>query len=219
MNGLVMLLPHGYEGQGPEHSNARPERYLQLAAEDNIVVANITTPANLFHIMRRQLAWNFRKPCIIMSPKSLLRHPKVVSPIEEFTNSKFQEIYADSYAEQHKDEVKKVLMCTGKVYFDLLEKQQEDDRKDVMIVRIEQLHPFPLKQVEALFDQYPNLEKFVWVQEEPVNMGAWTYILRSYYQNKNLELVSRKPSASPATGFKKQHEKEQLKIVEAAFKR
>ncbi len=218
MNGMVLLLPHGYEGQGPEHSNARPERFLQLAAEDNIIVANITTPANLFHFLRRQLAWEFRKPAVLMSPKSLLRHPKVVSPMEEFTHGKFREVYEDDYAKPY-TKVEKVLLCTGKVYLDLLEKQQADKRKDVAVIRLEQLHPFPEKQLNALLNKYKNMQKLIWVQEEPVNMGYWTYILRTFYQRKDLELVARKPSASPATGYPKLHQQEQEKIVNAAFSR
>ncbi len=216
MNGLVMLLPHGYEGQGPEHSNARPERFLQLAAEDNIVVANITTPANLFHFFRRQLAWEFRKPAVLMSPKSLLRHPKVVSPLEEFTAGKFQEVYEDNYAKPH-TKVEKVLLCTGKIYFDLLEKQQADKRKDVAVIRLEQLHPFPEKQLNSLLSKYKSMETLVWVQEEPVNMGYWTYILRTFFERQDLKLVARKPSASPATGHPKIHQREQERIVNAAF--
>jgi len=214
MNGLVMLLPHGYEGQGPEHSNARPERYLQLAAEYNIIVANVTTPANFFHLLRRQLTWPFRKPLIVMSPKSLLRHPKVISPLENFTKGGFKEILEDEYANKT---AKKVLLCSGKVYYDLLEKQQNEKRKDVAIIRIEQLHPFPKRQLDELLDTYKD-PKLIWVQEEPVNMGYWTYLQRTYYQ-KPMEIVARKPSASPATGYKKVHSEEQEKIVKAAFKR
>ncbi|UZR93511.1 2-oxoglutarate dehydrogenase E1 component [Chondrinema litorale] len=218
MSGLVMLLPHGYEGQGPEHSNARPERFLQLSAEYNMVVANITTPANFFHLMRRQVTWEFRKPCVVMSPKSLLRHPSVVSPLEDFTHGKFQEVIDDEYAKPY-NKVEKVLMCTGKIYFDLLEKQQKDKRKDVAIIRIEQLHPFPETQVEKVLSKYKNMSKLIWVQEEPVNMGYWTYLLRTYYKRKDLEIVARKPSASPATGYSKMHQEEQQKIVSAAFNR
>ena len=217
MNGVVLLLPHGYEGQGPEHSNARPERYLQLAAEYNMVIANLTTPANFFHIMRRQLAWPFRKPLIIMSPKSLLRHPKVVSPLKDFTSSKFQEAYDDNYVTASK--VTKALLCTGKLYFELLEEQQKQKLKDVAIIRIEQLHPFPEEMVEKFLSRYKNLEKLIWVQEEPVNMGYWTYLARTYYKRKELEIVARKPSASPATGYPKVHAEEQKKIINAAFKR
>lgn len=216
MNGLVVLLPHGYEGQGPEHSNARPERFLQLSAEYNMIITNITTPANLFHVMRRQMAWEFRKPLINMSPKSLLRHPKVVSPVKEFISGSFQEVIGDNYAD--KKQVKKVLLCSGKIYFDLLEEQKNNKRKDVAIIRIEQLHPFPETQVGKIISGYKP-EKVFWVQEEPVNMGYWTYILRTYYKRKDLEIISRKPSASPATGYAKVHAQEQERIVRAAFDR
>jgi len=218
MNALMMLLPHGYEGQGPEHSNARPERFLQLAAEDNIVVSNPTTPANFFHLIRRQMAWDFRKPCIVMTPKSGLRHPEMVSPIEEFMEGGFKEVIEDDYAKPL-NKVEKVLMCSGKIYFDLMHHQKEEKRKDVAILRIEQLHPFPEKQVEKLLAKYKNMKKLVWVQEEPVNMGYWTFLLRTYYKRKDLELVARKPSASPATGFAKIHQEEQQKLINAAFNR
>lgn len=210
-NGVVMLLPHGYEGQGPEHSNARPERYLQLYAEYNMTVANITTPANLFHVMRRQLAWPFRKPLAIMSPKSLLRHPKCVSPLEDLTKGSFQEVIDDSYAQAKK--VKRVLFCTGKVYYDLLEKQQADQRDDVAIVRLEQLAPLPKTQLDAILEKYKKAEKF-WVQEEPENMGYWTYLLRV---GVHLPIISRKAAASPATGYPKIHTQEQADIVRRAF--
>ncbi len=213
MTGLVLLLPHGYEGQGPEHSNARPERFLQLSADYNIVVCNITEPSNFFHALRRQLAWPFRKPLIVMSPKSLLRHPKVVSPLAEFTTGRFREVIGDKYATAKS--VKKVLLCSGKIYYDLLEKQAQDKRKDVAIVRIEQLHPFPEKQVTKELTKYKGAN-FYWVQEEPENMGAWAYMLRNYRQ-VTMELISRKPSASPATGYGKLHVKEQQEIVTRAF--
>ena len=213
MNGLVMLLPHGYEGQGPEHSNARPERFLQLAAENNIIVANMTTPANFFHALRRQLTWEFRKPLVVMSPKSMLRHPLCVSPVEEFTSGHFREVLGDVYAEAKK--VKRVLLCSGKVYFDLLEEQQQSGRNDVAIVRLEQLHPFPKKQLDAELAKYPKA-KVYWVQEEPENMGYWNYLLR--FMRRELEdVVSRKPSASPATGYNKVHVKEQKDLVARAF--
>lgn len=213
MNGLVLLLPHGYEGQGPEHSNARPERFLQLSANYNIVVCNITEPSNFFHVLRRQLAWPFRKPLVIMSPKSLLRHPRVISPIKEFTKGNFREVIEDTYATAKS--VKKVLLCTGKVYYDLLEKQEKDKRKDIAIIRIEQLHPFPEKQVTEALMKYKNA-RFYWVQEEPENMGAWAFILRTYRQIQ-MDLISRKPSASPATGYGKLHAKEQEEIINKAF--
>ncbi|MTI39984.1 2-oxoglutarate dehydrogenase E1 component [Fulvivirga lutimaris] len=215
MNGLVMLLPHGYEGQGPEHSNARPERFLQLAAEENLIVTNITTPANFFHMLRRQVTWNFRKPCVNFSPKSLLRHPLVVSPLKDFTKGGFQEIIGDTYATAKK--IRRVLLCTGKVYFDLLEEQQASKTKDVAIVRIEQLHPFPRKQFDALIKKYGDAE-IVWVQEEPENMGYWTYLLRILTDVK-MRVISRKSSASPATGYSKVHKKEQAAIVAKAFEK
>jgi len=214
MNGVVMLLPHGYEGQGPEHSNARPERYLQLCAEYNMIVANVTTPANFFHLMRRQLAWPFRKPLVVMSPKSLLRHPQVVSPLEDLTKGSFREVLGDAFANPKK--VKRVLFCTGKVYYDLLEKQQADSRDDVAIVRLEQLHPFPQAQVAAELAQYGKNVELFWVQEEPENMGAYTYLLRSWPEVR-LKGVARKASASPATGFAKVHTQEQADIVRRAF--
>ena len=213
MNGLVMLLPHGYEGQGPEHSNARPERFLQLAAENNIVVANITTPANFFHALRRQLTWSFRKPLVVMSPKSMLRHPLCVSPLDEFTSGHFREVLGDDFAEAKK--VKRVLLCSGKVYYDLLDEQRTSDRKDVAIVRMEQLHPFPKKQLDAELAKYGKA-KIYWVQEEPENMGYWNFMLR--YMRRELEdVVARKPSASPATGYNKIHVKEQKDLVARAF--
>ncbi|GAB3571922.1 2-oxoglutarate dehydrogenase E1 component [Spirosoma luteolum] len=210
-NGLVMLLPHGYEGQGPEHSNARPERYLQLYAEYNMVVANVTTPANFFHLMRRQLAWAFRKPLVVMSPKSLLRHPKVVSSLDELATGSFKEVLGDTYAAPKK--VKKVLVCTGKVYYDLLEKQQTDQRDDVAIIRLEQIAPLPKTQLDAELAKYKGA-KVYWVQEEPENMGYWTYLLRI---GLTLPIIARKASASPASGYPKVHSQEQADIVRRAF--
>jgi 2-oxoglutarate dehydrogenase E1 component len=215
MNGLVMLLPHGYEGQGPEHSNARPERFLQLAAEYNMIVANVTVPSNFFHLLRRQLTWPFRKPCVVMSPKSMLRHPLAVSPVEDFTKGAFREVIGDAYADQDPKAVKKVLLCSGKLYYELYEKQQAEQRRDIAIIRVEQLHPFPTKQVYDLLNKYKS-PKVAWVQEEPENMGAWSYVLRQY-RYVQLEVVSRKPSASPATGYGKVHAKEQEEILKKAF--
>jgi 2-oxoglutarate dehydrogenase E1 component len=212
-NGLVMLLPHGYEGQGPEHSNARPERFLQLTGEYNMIVANLTTPANLFHLMRRQMAWSFRKPCIVMSPKSMLRNPACVSPLSELVSGRFCEVYGDTYANPKK--VKRVLMCSGKVYYDLMDAQQKGKRDDVALVRIEQLHPLPAAQIEAEIAKYPKA-KLYWVQEEPQNMGYWTYMLREFGQSR-MELIARKVSASPSTGFLKIHNTEQADLIAKAF--
>jgi 2-oxoglutarate dehydrogenase E1 component len=212
--GLVMLLPHGYEGQGPEHSNARPERYLQLAADYNIIVANVTTPANFFHLMRRQLTFPFRKPLIVMSPKSMLRHPLCVSPLTDLSTGSFKETIGDSFVDPKK--VTKVLLCTGKLYYELYERQQKDKRDDVAIIRLEQMHPFPQKQIDEHLALYENAKVF-WVQEEPFNMGGWTFMLRMYNGSKPLEVIARRSSASPSTGFAKIHAQEQTEIIRRAF--
>ncbi len=216
MSGLVMLLPHGYAGQGPEHSSARLERFLQMCAEYNMTVANITTPANFFHAMRRQLARPFRKPLIVMSPKSLLRHPLCVSDMSAFeSGSSFSEVIDDSTFNNGKG-VKKLMLCSGKIYYDLLAHRSEIKKdKEVAIVRIEQLYPLPKTQIDAVIEKYKDAQ-LLWVQEEPGNMGAWQYIL-SYMRHSNIELASRKTSASPATGFKKQHDKEQQAVLDKAF--
>ncbi len=213
MNGMVMLLPHGYEGQGPEHSSCRPERFLQLAAEYNMVIANPTTPANFFHLLRRQVAWPFRKPCVVFSPKSLLRHPAVISPLKDFTSGSFSEVLDD--ASVNAKEVNRVILCSGKIYYDLVEVQQKRKNKDTAIVRLEQLHPFPEKQLKAVLKKYKDA-KLVWAQEEPANMGAQSYIVRMM-PKYDLEFVSRKASASPATGYLKVHKVEQDKLVNKAF--
>jgi 2-oxoglutarate dehydrogenase E1 component len=211
-NGLVMLLPHGYEGQGPEHSSARPERFLQLAANFNMQVVNCSTPANIYHVLRRQLKRNFRVPLIIMTPKSLLRHPKCTSTLEAFTQGGFQEVYADETASQQS---KKVLFCTGKIYYELLEKQQSEQHSQVAIYRIEQLYPLPERQIAEIIASHPHAS-FHWVQEEPKNMGYWMHMLR-YELMRNFEYIGRKSSASPATGLKNLHEKEQSDILNKAF--
>jgi 2-oxoglutarate dehydrogenase E1 component len=213
MNGVTMLLPHGYEGQGPEHSSARLERYLQLCAELNICITNITAASNLFHALRRQLAWPFRKPLINFSPKANLRHPGSYSVMTEFVNGGFKEVIDDGYADPVK--VKKVLFCSGKVYFDLAERQQKEGRTDVAIIRLEQLYPLPEKQLETLYKKYSRAMWF-WVQEEPLNMGAASY-LQMNLKGINYGVISRQPSASTATGYNKVHVQEQGEIVETAF--
>ena len=213
-SGLTLLLPHGYEGQGPEHSSARLERFLQLCANYNMQVCNITTPANYFHALRRQLKrQDHRLPLVVMTPKSLLRHPACVSSIADFTEQKFQELIDDSSAEVSK--VKRVLMCSGKIYFELLERKLADNRSDIALVRLEQLYPMPTQQIEALHKKYAGAE-FCWVQEEPKNMGAWLHLLR-WENNMNLKRISRESSASPATGYSKVHAIEQLAIIDKAF--
>jgi 2-oxoglutarate dehydrogenase E1 component len=213
MNGIVLLLPHGYEGQGPEHSSARLERFLQMCAELNMVITNITTSANLFHGLRRQLTWPFRKPLIDFSPKANLRHPGSYSRMEEFTSGSFKEVIDDSFAET--DKVRKVLFCSGKIYFDLAERQQKENRKDIALVRVEQIYPLPLKQLEELYRKY-NRATWFWVQEEPMNMGAASF-LQMNLKSINYGVISRQPSAAPATGFAKIHKQEQEEIIETAF--
>ena len=214
MNGLVMLLPHGYEGQGPEHSSGRMERFLQMCAELNMVIANITTAANYFHAMRRQIAWAFRKPLIIFSPKANLRHPGSYSHIDEFTSGGFKELIDDSFVKDT-SAVKKVLFCSGKVYFDLAEKQKKENRQDVAIIRLEQIYPLPLKQLEELYKKY-NKAIWFWVQEEPLNMGAASFLLMNL-KSINYGVIGRQPSASTATGYAKVHAQEQAEIIETAF--
>jgi 2-oxoglutarate dehydrogenase E1 component len=215
MSGVTLLLPHGYEGQGPEHSSARMERFLQMCAEWNMVVTNITTTANLFHAFRRQLAWPFRKPLVNFSPKANLRHPGTYSKMEEFTSGGFKEVLDDPFIDQP-GRVKKVLFCSGKVYFDLADRQQKDQRKDVAIIRLEQLYPLPLHQLEDLYKKYSQAATWFWVQEEPLNMGAASY-LQMNLKTINYGVISRQPSAATATGFAKVHAQEQAEIIETAF--
>lgn len=214
MNGLVMLLPHGYEGQGPEHSSGRMERFLQMCAELNMIIANITTSANYFHAMRRQLAWPFRKPLIIFSPKANLRHPGSFSHIDEFTSGGFKELIDDNFVKDP-SAIKKVLFCSGKIYFDLAEKQQKENRQDIAIIRLEQIYPLPLKQLEELYKKYSKAIWF-WVQEEPLNMGAASFLLMNL-KTINYGVIGRQPSASTATGYAKVHAQEQAEIIETAF--
>jgi len=214
MSGLVMLLPHGNEGQGPEHSSARLERFLTMCADFNMTVANFTTPANLFHALRRQLARPFRKPLVVMSPKSLLRHPMCVSPFEDFsTKTGFQEVIVDDKVSAKK--AKRHLICSGKVYYDLVKYRDENPKHaDVAITRLEQLYPYPEKQISKLLKSH-KVPTF-WVQEESQNMGAWQYLLR-YWRHTDIKVVSRGYTASPSTGFKKIHDAQQADLLKRAF--
>ena len=216
-NGLVMLLPHGMEGQGPEHSSGRIERFLELCANENMIIANCTTPANFFHLLRRQLVHNFRKPLVVFTPKSLLRHPKVVSGIADFTKVNFQEIIDDQYTKAAS--VKRVLFCSGKVYYDLLEKQEADKRKDIAIVRIEQVYPAPVEQLRAIRQKYSKATEFIWVQEENENMGAWPYYCRKFRKTdiEFTDVIARNESGSPATGYMKRHVAQQTEIINKSF--
>jgi 2-oxoglutarate dehydrogenase E1 component len=214
MNGMVLLLPHGYEGQGPEHSSARMERFLQQCAELNMVITNITTASNFFHALRRQQAWDFRKPLVNFSPKANLRHPGSYSPVEAFTNDGFQEVIDDESIENPTN-IKRILLCSGKIYFDLDEKRKKDDRNDVAIIRLEQLYPLPQERLDALYKKYAKAIWY-WVQEEPMNMGAATY-LRMNLKTINFYLLCRNATAATATGYAKMHAKEQTQLLEAAF--
>lgn len=215
MSGLIMLLPHGYAGQGPEHSSARVERFLQSCSDFNMIIVNVTTPANYFHLLRRQLALPFRKPLVVMSPKALLRHPRCVSDISELTGKNtFVTTYDDPVANPTK--VKRLILCTGQLYYDLLEKQETEKRTDIAIARVEQLHPFPEAEVRAIIGKYKKAD-VRWVQEEPANMGYWDYVMR-YMRKDPIELISRAASASPATGFKKVHDQQQAELIDTAFR-
>lgn len=215
MNGLVMLLPHGYEGQGAEHSSARMERFLTLCAELNMQVLNCTTPANLFHALRRQLHREFRKPLVIFTPKSLLRHPRCVSALDELSKAGFKEVIDDEQADSK--QITRVVLCSGKIYYELLEQKERDQSNDIAVVRLEQLYPFPAKQLEQLQTKYSKAE-WVWIQEEPANMGAWTYLLRVAAHLK-LRVIARAESASPATGSYKAHEREQRRLITRVFEK
>jgi 2-oxoglutarate dehydrogenase E1 component len=214
MNGLVMLLPHGYEGGGPEHSSARLERFLQMCAEYNLIITNITTAANFFHALRRQLKWPFRKPMINMSPKANLRHSRSASTLDQFTSGGFSEVLDDPCNPDPKL-VKRVLLCSGKMYFDLSEKQLAEGRKDVAIIRLEQLYPLAHTTLQQLRNKYKKAQWY-WVQEEPANMGAQNYLKINLYDFP-MQFISRPASASPATGFAKKHSQEQKELVELAF--
>jgi 2-oxoglutarate dehydrogenase E1 component len=214
MNGIVLLLPHGYEGQGAEHSSARIERFLNLCAGNNMQVINCTTPANFFHALRRQLHRDFRKPLIVFTPKSLLRHPRCISSVEDLSKGKFSEVIDDTNADAKS--VSRVVLCSGKIYYELLEQKEKDQANDVALIRLEQLYPLPALQLEALKKKYKNASDWIWVQEEPVNMGAWSYLLR-VVKDIPLKVVSRPESASPATGSHHAHEREQKLLISKVF--
>ncbi|MCE2509602.1 MAG: 2-oxoglutarate dehydrogenase E1 component [Alphaproteobacteria bacterium] len=225
MSGLVLLLPHGFEGQGPEHSSARLERYLQLCAEDNLQVANCTTPANYFHVLRRQIHRNFRKPLILMTPKSLLRHKKAVSTLEDMgPDSTFHRVLTDDAKLVAGNKVKRIVLCSGKVYYDLEEEREKRSLKDVALIRVEQVYPFPADTLAEEFQKYPNAD-VVWCQEEPKNMGAWTFLDRRLeevlveikHKTAQAVYVGRKEAASPATGLLRKHNQEQAELVDAAL--
>ena len=212
-NGIVVLLPHGYEGQGSEHSSARIERYLQLCAEDNMIVANCTTPSNMFHLLRRQMKRDFRKPLVVFTPKSLLRHPKAVNTIEELAEGEFQEVIDDVLEPKN---IKKMVFCMGKFYYDLLAEREELNRDDVALIRIEQLFPLHKEKIQNIIDKYPNVEEYIWAQEEPRNMGAWSYMLQRF-ELVNLTVRSRKFYAVPAAGSSTRFKKRHRAVIDSVF--
>lgn len=216
MNGLVLLLPHGYEGMGPEHSSAHIERFLQQCAENNMQLVNCTTPANQFHVLRRQLKRDFRKPLICFTPKKLLRYPTCVSSVKDFTTATFQEVIDDSTAD--KKMINKIVFCSGKIYYDLIEAKEKLGNNVVAIVRIEQLYPFPANQLKKILTKYKNASQFIWAQEEPENMGAWAFIYRTFLDIK-LKYIGRNESASPATGYSKMHTQQQQHIIDSVFEK
>ena len=219
--GLTMLLPHGYEGQGPEHSSARIERYLQLCADYNIQVCVPSTAAQIFHLLRRQMVRPYRKPLIVFTPKSLLRSKDASSPLEQFTEGTFQTVIPEVEAMDAK-KVKRIIMCSGKVYFDLVKYRREKGIANVAIVRLEQLYPFPHEDFSDLIVSYPNAREVVWCQEEPGNQGAWHriqhYLLRHMRPNMRLDYALRPSSASPAAGYLAVHNEQQKDVIAAAFR-
>ena len=214
MNGLVILLPHGYEGQGPEHSSARLERFLQMCAENNMQIVNTTTPAQQFHVLRRQLKREFRKPLICFTPKKLLRYPTCVSTVDDFTKLNFKEVLDDTNA--HAKDVKRIALCSGKIYYDLIEQREKEGVTDIAFIRLEQLYPFPNKQLQSVLDKYKNAKEFLYVQEESENMGAWRFVDHNL-RKLNLKYIGRDEAASPATGFSKRHNAENDEIMASIF--
>ena len=217
---LVMLLPHGYEGMGPEHSSARLERFLQLCAEKNMIVGNFTTPAQYFHALRRQKHASVRKPLILMTPKSLLTHPKAVSYLEDFLDeSSFQEVLPDEYEFDKPENVSRVIFCSGKVYYDLLAYREEFKIKHAAIIRIEQLYPLHTDEIEMVISPYRSAKRFVWCQEEPLNMGAWSFMQPrlSKLTQSRVRYAGRERASSPSTGSKAVHKREQRRLCEDAF--
>ena len=220
LSGVVLLLPHGFEGQGPEHSSARIERFLALGVEDNIQVVYPTTPAQYFHCLRRQALRSWRKPLVVITPKSLLRHPRVLSSLDDCAQGGFQRILPDTQLKQIEN-VRRILLCTGKIFFELDEHRAEARREDVAIVRLEQLYPMRMEAVEAALARYAEGTPAFWVQEEPANMGALNYIRMQFGEKVlgrfPLKTIARTPSATPASGSARRHKQEQAEIIKRAF--
>jgi len=212
-NGLVLMLPHGYEGQGAEHSSARMERYLQLCAKDNMYVANCTTPSNLFHILRRQMVSTFRKPLVLFTPKSLLRHPKVISTKKDLYDGKFLPVIDDDISQKN---IKSLVFCSGKFYYDLIDYREKNQISDIAIVRVEQLFPLPEKEIKNIISKY-NPNEIVWAQEEPRNMGSWGHLLVHLDIAKTFRVASRRFYGSPAAGSPARYQRRHLEVIEYVF--
>ena len=221
VNGLVMMLPHGYEGQGPEHSSARPERFMQLCADTNMQLVQPTTASQIFHLLRRQMIRSFRKPLVIFTPKSLLRNKDAASPVSEFTKGEFHTVLGEQSSDLDAQKVHRVIMCSGKVYYDLVKARETKKSKDTAIIRVEQLYPFPHKSFAAELKKYPHVTELVWCQDEPQNQGAWFFIqhniLENMHDGQKLGYAGRPPSASPACGYAHLHQEQQKALVDAAF--
>ncbi|MFA7669170.1 MAG: 2-oxoglutarate dehydrogenase E1 component, partial [Burkholderiaceae bacterium] len=219
--GLTLMLPHGYEGQGPEHSSARIERFLQLCADNNIQVVQPTNGAQIFHLLRRQMIRQFRKPLVILTPKSLLRNKDATSPLEDLATGQFLPVIGEADAAIDPSAVNRVLVCSGKVYYDLVNARKEAGRNDIAILRVEQLYPFAHKAFQAEFSKYPNAKEVVWTQDEPQNQGPWFYVQHHLYENmadgQKLGYAGRAASASPAVGYLAKHNEQQRALLEAAL--
>jgi len=220
-NGITLMLPHGYEGQGPEHSSARLERFMQLAADNNMQVVQPTSASQIFHVLRRQMVRMFRKPLVLMTPKSLLRNKDAASPLSDFVKSEFKTVIGEVSAEVVPDKVRRVIACSGKVYYDLVKARAEKKNPDVAIIRVEQLYPFPHKAFAAEMKKYPNLAEVVWCQDEPQNQGAWFFVQHYIHENmsegQKLGYAGRPASASPAVGYAHLHQEQQKALLDQAF--
>jgi 2-oxoglutarate dehydrogenase E1 component len=221
VNGLTLMLPHGYEGQGPEHSSARLERFMQLAADTNMQIVQPTTASQIFHVLRRQMVRSLRKPLVLFTPKSLLRNKDATSPVSDFTKGEFRTVIAEQKADINPEKVKRVIACSGKVYYDLVKKREEKKSSDVAILRVEQLYPFPHKAFANELKKYPNLTDLVWCQDEPQNQGAWFFVQHYIHENmqdgQKLGYAGRPASASPAVGYAHLHQEQQKTLLDQAF--
>jgi 2-oxoglutarate dehydrogenase E1 component len=221
VNGLTLMLPHGYEGQGPEHSSARLERFMQLSADNNMQVVQPTTASQIFHLLRRQMVRMFRKPLVIMTPKSLLRNKDATSALSEFTKGEFRTVIGELNADIDAAKVKRIIACSGKVYYDLVKKREEKKAGDAAVIRVEQLYPFPHKAFAAEVKKYPNATEIVWCQDEPQNQGAWFFVQHYIHENmmdgQKLGYAGRPASASPAVGYAHLHQEQQKTLLDQAF--